>query len=137
VRLPVYTAVMRSGARLRRLLLALLLAMALGTPGSAIAQSSGSPAVGSLHPEWTVEATRAGRARVVGYLYNDDLRDAANVWLRVDQVSDDGTVRWMFRRRLAGDVLSRGRMAFDVAVASPTASYRVLVESVDWVMECR
>jgi hypothetical protein len=32
---------------------------------------------------------------------------------------------------------SRGRMAFDVPVAEAAATYRVLVESVDWVAECR
>ncbi len=96
--------------------------------------------VGLLRPEWTVERVRAGRARVVGYLYNDnDVRNAANVWLRVEQLTAAGAVGKAYQSRIVGDVLSRGRMPFDVPVAEAegTATYRVLVESVDWVMECR
>ena len=93
-----------------------------------------------LRPEWTVERARAGRAHVVGYLYNDNAeRNAANVWLRVEQATATGAVGKVYRSRIVGDVLSRGRMSFDVPVAESEAgtTYRVAVESVDWVMECR
>jgi len=42
-----------------------------------------------------------------------------------------------YRRRVVGDVLSRERMFFDVPVPPPAASYRVIVESVDWISDCR
>jgi hypothetical protein len=91
----------------------------------------------SLRPEWTVESTRAGRPQVVGYLYNSNIKDAANVWLRVDQLGADGAVTGSYRRRVVGDVLSGGRSVFAVPVADAGARYRVAVETVDWVKECR
>ena len=45
----------------------------------------------------------------------------------------------MYQSFIVGDVISRNRSSFDVPVTEPDgpATYRVLVESVDWVMECR
>ncbi len=66
------------------------------------------------------------------------MRNAVNVWLRVEQVSATGGIGNVYQSRIVGDVLSRGRMSFDVPVAEADgATYRVIVESVDWVMECR
>jgi len=90
-----------------------------------------------LRPEWTVEPASGGRARVVGYLYNGDIRDAANVSLRVDRIAADGAVTATYSRRVVGDVLSGGRSLFDVPVGEPGANYRVVVETFDWVKECR
>ena len=84
-----------------------------------------------------MEAAPGGRAHVVGYLYNSNIKDAANVWLRVDRLGSDGTVAGSYRRRVVGDVLSGGRSLFDVPVGEPTATYRVSVETLDWVKECR
>ena len=39
--------------------------------------------------------------------------------------------------RVVGDVFSRDRGLFDVPVPEATAIYRVSVEAVDWVKECR
>jgi hypothetical protein len=91
----------------------------------------------SLRPEWSVEAGRTGRAHVVGYLHNADINDAANVWLRVERLTATGDVGATYRGRVLGDVPSGGRLAFDVQVAEPGATYRLAVESVDWVKECR
>jgi hypothetical protein len=90
-----------------------------------------------LRPEWSVEPTRAGRARVVGYVYNTSLNDAGSVWLRVERLTPDGQVGAVYRGRVLGDVLSGGRFAFDVPVPEASSTYRVLVESVDWFKECR
>ena len=95
---------------------------------------------GLLRPEWTVQRTAAGRARVVGYIYNENgLRKAANVRLRVEQLTATGTVANVYQSFIVGDVQMNGRMPFDVPVADGDASatYRVTVESVDWLMECR
>ena len=92
----------------------------------------------TLRPEWNVETARSGRAHVVGYLYNTSATmDAANVLLRVDQLTPDGQVSQTQRTRVFGDVLARGRLAFEVAIPTPTPTVRVVVESVDWVHECR
>ena len=122
------------------MLAAALLIFALVAPSAALAQDLGTtPAVAYLRPEWAVERPRAGRAHVVGYLYNRSIRDATNVWLRVEQLTVDGAVNKAYRGRVVGDVLSRGRMAFEVPVAEAegASTYRVMVESVDWVSECR
>ena len=119
---------------------AALLILALVAPSAALAQDLGTtPAVAYLRPEWAVERPRAGRAHVVGYLYNRSIRDATNVWLRVEQLTVDGAVNKAYRGRVVGDVLSRGRMAFEVPVAEAegASTYRVIVEAVDWVSECR
>jgi len=116
----------------RRALTVLLLMTTLGGPS--IARADG------LRPEFTVDRSRAGRPRVVGYLYNDnDLRNAANVRLRIEQLTPAGTVGKVYQSFIVGDVISRNRSSFDVPVSEPdgAANYRVLVESVDWVMECR
>jgi hypothetical protein len=91
----------------------------------------------SLRAEWSVEPARAGRAHVVGYLHNHNIKDAANVLLRVDRIAADGSVAGTYRGRVVGDVLSGDRSLFDVPVADPAATYRVTVEAVDWVKECR
>ena len=87
--------------------------------------------------EWSVETPAAGRTRLVGYLYNTNIKDAANVWLRVDRLGADGAVAGTYRRRVVGDVLSGGRSLFDVPVGEAGATYQVSVEAVDWVKECR
>jgi hypothetical protein len=109
----------------------------LGAVALAAAQGAGVPYPDSLRPEWTVEPTGAGRAQVIGYLHNSNIKDAANVWLRVDQLGADGAVTGSYRRRVVGDVLSGGRSLFAVPVADAGARYRVTVETADWVKECR
>jgi hypothetical protein len=116
---------MSIGNRALALAAGLLCAMASGVNGQ------------NLRPEWTVEPASGGRARVVGYLYNGDIRDAANVSLRVDRLGADGAVTATYSRRVVGDVLSGGRSLFEVPVADPGANYQVIVETVDWVKECR
>jgi hypothetical protein len=118
-------------------LLALTLTLLAGAVAGVAAQGPGVAYPDSLRPEWTVESTRAGRPQVIGYLYNSDIKDAANVWLRVDQLGADGAVTGSYRRRVVGDVLSGGRSVFTVPVADAGARYRVAVETVDWVKECR
>ncbi|MEX2220795.1 MAG: hypothetical protein WEG40_03265 [Candidatus Rokuibacteriota bacterium] len=117
--------------------LALTFAALLGAVVGAAAQSPAVLHADSLQPEWTVEPTRAGRAQVLGYLHNHNIQDAANVWLRVEQLGADGAVAGSYRRRVMGDVLSGGRAVFAVPVADAGARYRVMVETADWVKECR
>lgn len=115
----------------------LAIGLVLAAAAFAAAQSPAILQADALRPEWTVEPTRAGRAQVVGYLHNRNIKDAANVWLRVDQVGPDGAVAGSRRWRVVGDVLSGGRSVFEVPVPAAAATYRVTVETVDWVKECR
>jgi hypothetical protein len=113
---------------------------AVGLIGLFVASASAQGLVASsphLRSEWSVETPAAGRAHVVGYLFNSNIKDAANVWLRVDRLGADGAVAGTYRRRVVGDVLSGGRSLFDVPVGEAAATYQVSVETVDWVKECR
>ena len=123
----------------RRLLAISLMITAILAPGLTRAQDSAPRnAAYTLRPEWNIETTRSGRAHVVGYLYNTSgTMDAANVLLRVDQLSPDGQVSQTQLTRVFGDVLARGRLAFEVPIPTATPTVRVLIESVDWVHECR
>jgi len=104
---------------------------------SLVTTLAGAAAAQELRPEWSVEPASGGRAHVVGYLYNGNIRDAANVQLRVDRLGGGGAVTASYRGRVVGDVLSGGRSLFDVPVGEAGASYRVEVVNVDWVKECR
>jgi hypothetical protein len=119
----------------RRPALAALILIA-GTSSSVLAQEV---ALGASHlrADWVIERTARGQARVVGYLYNRNIQDAANVWLRVERLGADGAVAGVSRGRVVGDVISGDRLAFYVPVPDAAATYRVVVESVDWVKECR
>jgi len=121
---------------IQRSLAALMIALPLGLAAPAVAQG---PAVGAsyLRSDWTLETTRAGQPHVVGYLYNSNIQDAANVWLRVEQLAPGGGVAGVTYRRVVGDVLSGDRLIFDVPVPQATANYRVAIQWVDWVKECR
>ena len=119
----------------RALLAAAMLALAAATPASA--EGPAVPYPDTLRPEWSVVPARGGGARVVGYLYNTNIKDAANVWLRVDRVGADGAVAASYRRRVVGDVFSGNRSLFEVPVPEASATYRVTVEAADWVKECR
>ena len=124
----------------RRLLaIGLTITAILAAPGLTRAQDSAPRnAAYTLRPEWNVETANSGRAHVVGYLYNTSATmDAANVLLRVDQLSPSGEVSQTRRSPVFGDVLARGRLAFDVPIPTATPTVRVVVESVDWVHECR
>lgn len=121
---------------------ALLAAIALGALCAAPAAWSGDRAASlpyTLRPEWKVEsASGAGRAHVSGYLYNtSDTMDASNVLLRIEQLAPDGQVTASQTTRITGDVRSRGRLGFDVPMAQVSPPVRVVVQSVDWVNECR
>ena len=123
----------------RRLLAIGLTITSILVPGFTRAQDSAprNPAY-ILRPEWNIETARPGRAHVVGYLYNTSATmNAANVLLRVDQLTSNGQVSQTQLARVFGDVLARGRLAFEVPIPTATPTVRVVVESVDWVLECR
>ena len=123
----------------RRVLALVLTITAILAPGLTRAQDSAATSAPHLRPEWNIETARPGRAYVVGYLYNTSgTMDAAlNVLLRVDQLTHNGQVSKTQLAPVFGDVRARGRLAFEVPISTSTPTVRVVVESVDWVLECR
>ena len=121
------------------LAISLAIAAILAAPALTRAQESASmTGAYTLRPEWRIETTGPGRARVVGYLHNTSgTMDAANVLLRVDQLNPEGQVSRSQRNLVFGDVRARSRLAFELPIATTTPTVRVVVESVDWVHECR
>ena len=73
------------------------LVLAAGFAGALVTGAGAQDLSGSssplLQPEWTVEPARGGGAHVVGYLYNRNIRDAANVWLRPAADRDSTSAR--------------------------------------------
>ena len=63
-------------------LLILTITVVLGAATLAAAQAPAVLHADSLRAEWTVEPTRAGRAHVVGYLHNRNIKDAAADWVK-------------------------------------------------------
>jgi hypothetical protein len=123
---------------LRRAFAIMTFILMLAVPAMAPAQDlGGTPTAAYLRPEWSLERAQGGRAHVTGYLYNSHIKDAANVWLRVEQLTADGGVAATYQRRVMGDVLARERTFFDVPVPQAEARYRVAIESVDWITDCR
>ncbi len=122
---------------LRRSLATAILALTLAAPAAPAQDFGNARTAAYLRPEWSLERAQTGRAHVVGYLYNSHIKDAANVWLRVEQIAADGGAGATYRRRVVGDVPARERMFFDVPVSQAAASYRVTVEAVDWITDCR
>ncbi len=122
---------------LRRSLATAILTLTLAAPAAPAQDFGNARTAAYLRPEWSLEGAQTGRAHVVGYLYNSHIKDAANVWLRVEQLAADGGVSATYRRRVVGDVPARERMFFNVPVSQAAASYRVTVEAVDWITDCR
>ena len=93
----------------RSLAIGLTIIAILAAPGLTRAQNSASSAPYILRPEWTIETARPGRSHVVGYLHNTSgTMDAANVLLRVDQLTPGGQVSKTQLTSVFGDVRARG-----------------------------
>ena len=110
---------------------AVLVALILGT-GAAWAQNFGAPVDRYFRLEWEVERAKGGNPRITGYLYNDRAVWAVNVRLLVGAL--DASDRMVSKTRgYVNDVPPDGRAYFEVAVPSGGATYRVSVESFNWL----
>jgi hypothetical protein len=83
---------------------------------------------------WDIQweaSERSGSPRVSGYVKNDTLRAAANLYMRVDRLGADGTVVGFTRSIVVGPLHSGDRLYFDVRVPERAPAYRVSVEAYD------
>jgi hypothetical protein len=112
--------------------------------GAGVGASAGSPSASvgvetilspvtpnQVHLEWRPEA-RGDRTHVTGYIYNDWIMPARDIWLLVESLDANGQVVARTGARVDRVLTVGSRSYFDVAVPAPAASYRVLVTSLRW-----
>ncbi len=86
-----------------------------------------------FHVEWTGGASPPNQFRIVGYVYNDYGQDAVNVQLRISGVDASGRTVGSVIKPVGDTVPGSGRVFFDVRVPGTASSYRVAVESFDFM----
>lgn len=112
-------------------LTAVVAALILGT-GAAWAENFGAPPGRYFRYEWQVERGTGGSPRLTGYVHNDSGMWAARVQLLVEALDASG--RPVSKTRdYVSDLPPEGRASFDVTVPAGGATYRVRVETVDWL----
>jgi hypothetical protein len=117
---------------MRSLILALGIAVLLSGHSSALAEPY---AQDTLIRMFRIEFQAAPtiKAKMVdGYVYNRDLRATGRIVLRIDQVDASGrsagtTTTWVL------GVVASGNRAYFVARVPDASSYRVQVESFEWI----
>src|SRR2546425_8354043 len=118
----------------RRVVTAALL-LGIGLVAALPVKANATPDDGRVHVESTAAAAGPGQSRIVGYVYNDHQEDAVNVQLRITGLDTSGqpvaSVIWPL-----GDTVAGGSRAFfDARVAGRAPSYRVAVESFDFMTD--
>jgi hypothetical protein len=86
-----------------------------------------------FHVDWTVSPAGQGQARIRGYVYNDYGDAADQVQLRITELDASGNPVASFVEPVGDAVPALDRTYFDVQVPGPAASYRVAVESFNFL----
>jgi len=108
------------------------LALAVAWPGAGEAVSSPSGIDSRLRLEWEPGASKSGRPKVTGYIYNDYMRPAVGVRLLVETLDASGQVIDRAYGFVFGVVPVFNRTYFDVALKTAGASYRITVTAYEW-----
>ena len=120
---------------MRALLLATMVLLALGAGSPvrpAVALEATSTVDQRIRLEWDVMVGRGGRGVILGYVYNDNGRPAADVRLLVETLDASGTVIARDIGFVRQVVQFNDRAYFEVPLNATGASYRVSVTSLDW-----
>jgi hypothetical protein len=83
----------------------------------------------SFRVDWTVSTGAEGKARISGYVYNDNGDPADQVQLRITELDASGQAVTSVVEPIDETVPAFDRAYFDVLVPGQAASYRVAVES--------
>ena len=86
-----------------------------------------------FHVDWTVSPGGQGKARIRGYVYNDYGDAADQVQLRITELDASGHPVASFVEPVGDSVPALDRTYFDVQVPGQAASYRVAVESFNFL----
>jgi len=121
--------------RLGQWIVAAALLLGTGLVGAVPGHANPAPADSRVRVEWTADAAGQGQFRIFGYVYNDYREDAVNVQLRITEVDASGqpaaSVIWPI-----GDTVAGGSRAFfDTRLPGHGPSYRVAVESFDFMTD--
>lgn len=135
----------RKGALATRVALALMLgtelsaAVPAGGLRTVSAQEQPQEALGDqfFHLDWTVSPAGQGKARISGYVYNDYQAAADKVQLRITEFNASGQQVASFIEHVDQEVPALDRTYFDVKVPRQAASYRVGVESFNFLEDSR
>jgi hypothetical protein len=127
----------RKGSFATGVALVLMLGMGLTSAGPAVglrtasAQEQAEATVDgqSFRVDWTVSPGEQGKARISGYVYNDNGDPAEQVQLRITELNASGLPGASVVTPIDETVPAFDRAYFDVQVPGPAASYRVAVES--------
>lgn len=117
---------------MRTLVLALGIAVLLSSPGSVLAEPYAPDTLTStFRIEFEAAHTKKGTV-IDGYVYNKNLRTTGRIVLRIEQLDASGRSVGTAATWIPGVVSSGGRAYFAVRV-SDASSYRVQVESFEWI----
>ena len=83
----------------------------------------------SFRVNWTVNPDGQGKARISGYVYNDNGDPAEQVQLRITEIDASGNPGASVVTPIDETVPAFDRAYFDVQAPGQAASYRVAVES--------
>lgn len=100
---------------------------------SAQDQAQGTVADQFFSVNWTVSPGKQGKSKISGYVYNNYGEAADQVQLRITELDASGHPGASFVEPMAETVPGFDRTYFDVQVPSQAASYRVAVESYNFV----
>jgi hypothetical protein len=125
--------------------------LALAVPGAAletagaesnatsevVTQQHASPAFANrlFHVEWSAGAAGRDQSRIFGYAYNDYRVDAVNVHLRITGLDESGHPIASIVQPVGETVRAGGRAFFDMRIPGSARSYRVTVESFDFMAD--
>ena len=112
--------------------------LALPVPGGTLPTAEAADAHPTLSEqlfrvEWVGGASPPDQFRIVGYVYNEYGQDAVNVELRISEVDVSSHTVGSVIKPVGDTVPGSGRAFFDVRVPGTTSSYRVSVESFDFM----
>lgn len=86
-----------------------------------------------LHVEWSADTGPDGKPYISGFVYNDDDRPADGLVLRVDELDASGRAVRTVLKQFDDAIDGGGSAQFVVRLDDSAISYKVSVESLDFV----
>jgi hypothetical protein len=110
----------------------MVMGLALGVAGTAVAQDSGSIKAPYLRVEWQLESTRGAFRNVCGRVFNEREVAARNVVILFEGLDNGGQPVSRRFGEVIGGVPAGSYSIFCLMVPAKGETYRVTVPAVDW-----